>query len=262
MDLCTDAYSMVESSNFVVSLDGDRVKIGFSAATRETSVSLAELLTALRSITNSVVEAAVQRETRAARTISCKAGCGACCRQLVPITATEARRIPELLSELGAEHRQRVMLRFEAARQRLQEAGMWDRLESMVDLTSEERKALSLEYFALGIACPFLEAESCSIHAERPLMCRQYLVTSPASNCQNPTPESIARVALAASVHDAVRRLERREMGRNRTELLSTSVFRQPEEDPLIRTVGEWMRDLLVEARRHHEAASSIPPPA
>ena len=91
---------MVESSEFLVSLDQDRVKIGFSSATRDTSVSLDELLPALRSITNSVIEAAIQRETRAARVISCKAGCGACCRQLVPITATEARQIPLILSSL------------------------------------------------------------------------------------------------------------------------------------------------------------------
>lgn len=252
---------MVESSDLLVSLDGDRVKIGFSSATRDTPASLDELLPALRSITNSVIEAAIQRETRNARSISCKAGCGACCRQLVPITATEARQIPRILSSLGEEHRRRVMSRFEAARTRLQELGMWDRLESMAALTSEERHALSLEYLALGIPCPFLEDEACSIHAERPLMCRQYLVTSPAENCQKPTRETIVRVALAASVHDAVRRLETRETGNNRNEVLSTSVFRQADEDSTTHTVGEWMRDLLLEARRHDAATAATPPP-
>jgi Fe-S-cluster containining protein len=179
----------------------------------------------------------------------------------VPITATEARQIPLILSSLDEEQRQRVMLRFEAARTRLHEVGMWSRLESMAASTPEERLALSLEYFALGIACPFLENESCSIHAERPLMCRQYLVTSPASNCQNPSRESISRVVLAASVHDAARRLERRETGEKRVEVLSTSAFRQPDQDSARHTVGEWMRDLLVEARRHDAAASTTPPP-
>jgi len=170
----------MESSALQVSLSADRVKIEFSAETRESLVRLADLLPALRSITNSVVEAAIQREGRAARSVSCKAGCGACCRQLVPITSTEARQIPQIVSSLSEEHRERVISRFEAVRSRLREVGMWSRLESMAALTAEERLALSLEYFALGIACPFLENESCSIHAQRPLMCRQYLVTSPA----------------------------------------------------------------------------------
>ncbi len=43
-------------------------------------------------------------------------------------------------------------------------------------------------YFHLGIACPFLEDESCSIHADRPISCREYLVTSPAVNCADPKP--------------------------------------------------------------------------
>jgi Fe-S-cluster containining protein len=34
--------------------------------------------------------------------------------------------------------------------------------------------------------CPFLEDESCSIHPDRPLVCREYLVTSPAELCAGP----------------------------------------------------------------------------
>jgi hypothetical protein len=35
-----------------------------------------------------------------------------------------------------------------------------------------------VRYFLQGVACPFLEAESCGIHPDRPLACREYLVTS------------------------------------------------------------------------------------
>ena len=51
--------------------------------------------------------------------------------------------------------------------------------------------------------CPFLEDESCSIHPERPLVCREYLVTSPAELCAGPaqegvTPVPVPKVSLAA----------------------------------------------------------------
>ena len=51
--------------------------------------------------------------------------------------------------------------------------------------------------------CPFLEDESCSIHPERPLVCREYLVTSPAELCAGPkqegvTPVAVPKVSLAA----------------------------------------------------------------
>jgi Fe-S-cluster containining protein len=72
----------------------------------------------------------------------------------------------------------------------------------------EERAAFSTEYFAQSIPCPFLKKESCSIHEDRPLICRQYLMTSEASHCKNPTTAPISRVALAADVMKALTRIE------------------------------------------------------
>lgn len=40
-----------------------------------------------------------------------------------------------------------------------------------------------MRYFQQQIACPFLEHESCTIYAERPLVCREYHVTSPPEHC-------------------------------------------------------------------------------
>ena len=48
----------------------------------------------------------------------------------------------------------------------------------------------------MGVPCPFLEDESCSIHPERPLVCREYLVTSPAALCAGPTQEGVTPVAV------------------------------------------------------------------
>jgi hypothetical protein len=59
-----------------------------------------------------------------------------------------------------------------------------------------DRLALGMEYFRLGIACPFLEEESCSIHPDRPIACREYLVTSPAANCSTLNREIVRQVPL------------------------------------------------------------------
>ena len=55
--------------------------------------------------------------------------------------------------------------------------------------------------------CPFLEEESCSIHPDRPLVCREYLVTSPAELCAGPTQEGVTPVAVP-KVSPAARGLE------------------------------------------------------
>jgi hypothetical protein len=86
-----------------------------------------------------------------------------------------------------------IRRRFDAALERL-----GDLIDRMPTGTAEERIELSHEYFRLGIACPFLEDESCSIHPDRPMACREYLVSSPPENCRSPRPDNTERLALDA----------------------------------------------------------------
>jgi Fe-S-cluster containining protein len=57
------------------------------------------------------------------------------------------------------------------------------------------------------VACPFLEDESCSIHPDRPIACREYLVTSPAENCARPSAETVRMVPLAGTASNAIAHL-------------------------------------------------------
>jgi Fe-S-cluster containining protein len=69
-----------------------------------------------------------------------------------------------------------VRARFADSLRRLDEAGLKARLAEAGDAGAQGAtvRTLSLEAFALGIACPFLEDEACSIYADRPLACRQH----------------------------------------------------------------------------------------
>lgn len=164
------------------------------------------LLPVLRSVADSFVSVAVDRATAAGKSISCQAGCGACCRQLVPIAEEEAREVAALVDRLPEPRRSEIRRRFAAARERLVAAGMHADLIAPEGFGSRDPKTAGVEYFALGIACPFLENESCSIYEERPITCREYLVTSPAERCASPTPETIESVKLATKVWNALAR--------------------------------------------------------
>ena len=113
---------------------------------------------------------------RSGASISCRAGCGACCRQVVPITETEARHVRDLVEAMPEPRRQQIRERFAAGRQRLEDAGLLETFQHPTEIP--DRVAAGMEYFRLGIACPFLEDESCSIHPDRPLSCREYLVAN------------------------------------------------------------------------------------
>jgi Fe-S-cluster containining protein len=161
----------------------------------------------LQTLEDALVRHATRQAERSGRRISCRAGCGACCRQLVPVSEAEARRLAELVSGLPDAERTAVEERFARALEALSSNGLLDRLrEPGTILDRAERRRVGLEYFSRGVACPFLVSESCSIHRDRPLACREYLVTSPAQYCADPTPETVDQVELPKRLSRALMR--------------------------------------------------------
>lgn len=189
------------TGNLELSIAGKRLQLELSVPRGPTRP--VRLLAHFRALADTVVDIACE-----GKSISCTKGCGACCRQLVPISAVEARRLRELLDELPEPRAAEIRARFASARERLAEAGLLEALLDPQRIGDEQAQAFGLEYFAHGIACPFLEDESCSIHRERPIACREYLVTSPAAHCARPTADTVERVAMPAKVASAVRKLQ------------------------------------------------------
>jgi Fe-S-cluster containining protein len=167
------------------------------------------LLPVLRSISESLVNAVETRARAEGFQVSCKKGCGACCRQLVPISETDARRLRELVAEMPEARKTAVLARFEDAKERIGAAGLLERLRTPESIVGDEFRKFGLNYFHQGVACPFLEEESCSIHQERPLVCREYLVVSPPENCARQTNEPVQVLSMPAEVSMAARRLGR-----------------------------------------------------
>lgn len=170
-------------------------------------VPLKKMLPVFQFLTDTVVKVGIENAQEQGDHISCTKGCGACCRQLVPISTIEANQIKELVENAPEPRRTELQERFVNALSKMEEVGLSQRLKSPDSSGREWLKEIGLAYFALGIACPFLEDESCSIHADRPLACREYLVTTPANNCVNPSPESVSCIEIPVSVSQTLRNL-------------------------------------------------------
>jgi Fe-S-cluster containining protein len=169
---------------------------------------LDDLVPLLQILSDNVVASAENEAAAHGACISCRKGCGACCRQLVPISPVEARHVARLVHDLPEPRRGQIVARFASARRKLESAGIWQRLNDRQQWPEEGVSEIGLEYFRLGIPCPFLEDESCSIHRDRPLTCREYLVTSPAENCASPAPNTIDWLPMPAKVWVAAARCE------------------------------------------------------
>ena len=159
-------------------------------------VKIRRMLPIFHQMSDSFVGIGIDASVASGDTISCKAGCGACCRQAVPIAETEAYQIAELVENMPEPRRSEVKKRFDDACEHFTRTGWLEKLDKTAELKNDERNKLIFDYFREGIPCPFLENESCSIHKNRPLSCREYLVTSPAEYCAAPTKDNIQMVNL------------------------------------------------------------------
>ena len=187
----------------VLVLGGEPVRFELTAPAGVATVQ--EVLPVLQGLSSFLAERAEAKARGEGSAVSCHAGCGACCRQLVPISPSEAHALAHLVEAMPEPRRSRVRQRFEGALEALDKGGVLDRL---VVAREEGRSELAMDYFRSGVACPFLEAESCSIHPDRPLSCREYLVTSPAENCRTPSAETIQLLKLDGDPSTALLKAE------------------------------------------------------
>jgi len=171
--------------------------IAVELALPDRPMRLAQLVTAFTVMSDRIT---LQSRDRQGAVISCREGCAACCRQLVAVSPPEAFRLLELVTpEIDA--------RFEIARERLDSSPLGRALDAKV---IDERRALeiALAYPRLQLDCPFLVEERCSIYEDRPAVCREYLVTTPAEHCKMPSPaRPLRRVPLPIQLSDALSRV-------------------------------------------------------
>jgi len=209
------------------------------------------MLPVFRQMTNSFVGIGVGAAEADGKSISCKAGCGACCRQPVPVSEAEAFDLAELVENMPEPRRSKIKERFDKAFGHFAEKGWFAKLDGVAELDKEIRHEVALDYFSEGVACPFLEDESCSIHEVRPVACREYLVTSPAGNCSNPTAESIDMVPILAKPSTALCAITQSKTKGTSVRFVplitALEIARQYDEDTTEKTGESWMADFFSE---------------
>lgn len=159
---------------------------------------LDEMLPFMRKLDDEVISAAVRHVEASGQSVSCQRGCSTCCRaQPVPVTPVEAHALERVVEAMPEPRRSLVKERFVANVRRLEEAGLAEHYRQRDPaLSAEDARTIAERYFRLGLVCPFLEDDACGIYNDRPFVCRQYLVTSPAQLCQDPFHEPVRLVPI------------------------------------------------------------------
>lgn len=219
---------------------------------------LADLVPSACELTEVLHARAAAREESAGRCISCGPACGACCRQMVPLSPPEALHLAEQVRALPEPRRAEIRARFEAIGAELERQGLVEPLLQPPDEGEDPGPAVALRYFRLGLPCPFLEAESCSIHPERPVACREYSVTTPARWCADPFRNPVRRVPMPVPLSAPLARLTARLTGGRARLVPLTLAPRFSDEHPELRErtwPGPELFQAFLEALREHREA-------
>ena len=193
--------SATVSHTLEINLAGEKVQ--FTVPVPSGPATWDDILPFMRALVKVSSEISQEYFTEQGKPISCKAGCGICCRQRVPLAEFEAHRLRRLVDAMPEPRRAEIIARFQAVEERVREARDTITLDEDTPLSLKEMAQRAGAYFRLMIPCPFLENESCSIYDERPLKCREYLVTSPAENCADPGRLPVVGLPLPLEVYMA-----------------------------------------------------------
>lgn len=242
------------SGEVVLEVGGERFELELTIPA--VSVKPQRMLPVFQKITNTIVARGIERSEARGESISCKPACGACCRQPLLISEAEVFNLAKLIEQMPPERRSVIEKRFEDGIARFRDINWFGRFDDMtrraIDTPTKELEvefvSLLTEYINERVACPFLENESCSIYEDRPLVCREYLVTSPAENCANPRPYNTRKLPISGSSSKAFARLCGASNSSNPSSLLliRTLEFVKANEDNLRTNEGPaWVEDFF-----------------
>ncbi len=260
------------TGNIVLRINGEPVEMEMTVPAFR--IKPHRMLPVFQQMSSAMVGECIKADEAKGKAVSCKAGCGACCRQAIPISEIEAYQIAELVEAMPEPRRREVKRRFAHALGHFTEMKWFDELVDLKDLanagdpnfTPDKFNEVITKYMKEEIACPFLEDESCSIHPDRPLVCREYLVTSPAENCSAPTMDNIEKVPIFMQPSKALLRVGKTSNSERMSSLMMIEaldfVARFPENFPE-KTGPEWAGDFFRELSKKDapmEPATTTPP--
>lgn len=165
-------------------------------------------ITSIVPLSRHLGEEILRLEERQARdkgqVVSCRMGCAACCRMLVPLSPPEAFSLAQYIEQLPPERREAIERRLDATKADLTAHGLLQPLRSVAEaedaIPDDDLEPINRAYYALRHPCPFLENEICSIYEARPAACRELLVTSPSALCENLTENPVEPIPVSIRV--------------------------------------------------------------
>lgn len=162
-------FELVEKVERILSGHDENLKIPFGDKFKSKALKAGIAVSRVYDITDRIVQATRDAWEEQGSKIACQDRCPHCCYQPVISSVFEAITASLYLGEDG---QKKFFERYSAWRKSIDHESL-NRGINLSNLSIDWREIQ--RYYDKGIACPFLEEDSCSIYEARPLSCRSML---------------------------------------------------------------------------------------
>ncbi len=172
---------------------------------------LSEPVPLMQALCDKIVDQACAAALKSGGRVTCSKGCGACCRQVIPVAIPEALFLMEHIESMEPGRREIITRRLSGALEACRREGLCDALLT----ASSDQAAIGAaqEYFNRGIICPFLEEGACSIHPVRPFACREFNALTSPQWCDDPFRNRVRRVQVVPKITTVMARFAAKVLG-------------------------------------------------
>ena len=173
----------VETFSFELDILGEPVRFRINVADRHARLS--DITPLARALSAKLALAVSDRLRRSGKVVPCCKGCPACCRYLVPLSVPEVFRLRQEVLAMPAEQGKSVLQScLETAKKILNERPEDSEINELAQTNTQPQiSRLSKWYAGLKLPCPFLSNNLCISYEQRPIACREHMVTGSAILC-------------------------------------------------------------------------------
>ncbi len=194
LDHPAQATGIPSSAVFELRLDLSPKPVCVAIAATDQQATMSDLIPAARQLA-SVISITVVGNLRAqGQDVPCKKGCDACCDYMVSLSPAEAFRLAAEIENMAEPQRRQMLISFDEIARKI--------LASPAPEPTAE--AIDNWYRAMDLTCLFLGDHLCQQYEIRPIVCREHIVTFPATQCSQGDSHHNEPTKAAPSIAEAL----------------------------------------------------------
>jgi len=195
-----------EIISFELDVGGKTVQFRIDVAAKQ--ATLADIVPLARRLSTKLAILFLERLRENGQSIPCCKGCSACCSYLIPLSVPEVFRLREELLAMPPSKSSRILKSCVIAAKRILQKSPEDLdANKLTKNNLTQTDEISKWYASLKLTCPFLSDSLCVLYEQRPLACREHIVTGSNFFCQSDHRDEPNVVPMPVSVLDALGQL-------------------------------------------------------